>query len=502
MGALRLTAHDFSTMHSLAAQAGIAPERVTALQRRCQIEPQNRPGAPYAVLYGAQEAIRAMLSALAGGDIAQKTLASTAAAVVIGRNPDSVRPLATAWPQIKTDQFNAASLIVLRATDRIPDATLEALASLGTIDQAILATRLTQPCNQDERHLTHALAAIAETLRIVLTGRSAAEMNPDEAGELLSYAGVQADGAGFNGARFTGAVLWFPDGPHGLPGETGDLSGLLNIDESHSGRFREAVLTKAVINLASVIENGLAAQPQTQNLPASPDDLERLIAQFHGHLQGLGKHIGDLAINQELRNSGEARALAADKIRNWVNGQNLQAATLTLADKFRPGLKARLLAALEGALAVIQIEAKPAKPLQTARQSAVFSFLARMAWARAVVAIALGVFSAFAVQLLLPVIEAMLPSEIDGWVKRLLAPAFGGLTGVAAYFILSQPWVIGRGEAPREPFKPPTSPLKGWPLAEEKLLAEFASHLRDDGVEAGRKSLAAIKHRLQPGSER
>ncbi len=488
------TAHEFEVLLSLAAMAGLAPERVAALQRRWQIEPENRPGAPYVLLFGAGDAMRHVIAALAGADAAQRVAASNAAVAVVGREPDRVRPLATVWPHIESKAAPMPALIVLRAADRIPAATLEALASLGTIDRAILATRLTQPMNQDERHLARTLGQVAETLQVVLAGLPGEEIDEGEAGEVLAYAAVQAEAAGFKGTRFAGAHFWLPGGGRGLPGELAEPKELLQIEEGEIGRNREAVLAAALVSLIGEIDKGLAAGATPQRpIAVSEADIEKLIAQFGGHVKSLARDVKHLILDGDLRDTQDARAFISDRIANWINGQTLPSATLTMAETFRPGIKARLAAASAEAVRSIEVEAARPKPQrESAEQAAAFGFLARRGWARAIVAAGIGVLVAYAAQLFIPLV----PWQADEVMQRLAALALGGLTGVAAFFVLSQPWVIGRGEPPRDAASPPVNPLKGWPLAEEKLLAAFSSHMRDVSGEAARKTLQDLKQRF------
>lgn len=473
--------HDVNVLRDLATSAGVGAERVTALQRRVEMRPEAREGAPYALLFGDANAMREFLDALIGSDLTKDICKSTAPVVVVGHNPQVIRPLVAGWPNYKTKRLTIDGLVILKSTDRIPEATLEALASLGTIDLGILVSRLSQPLNQDERKLACSLAGIVESIRIAMIGHPAEEVSTGEAGELAAYARTQARDAGFEPARFDGAFLWFGDGtPKGLPCEAGSPAELITVNAGEAGRNRDAVFAVSLGRLLDAIEERLANAPKPEVVPATDQDIERLISQFDGILEGLGKTLHELVGHDQIRTSEQARTYLVDKVQSWLSGKNLQATSLTLAEKFRPGVKAQLAAAAGAAAQELAVEPLPRKA--SAESEAAFKFLARHHWARVVAAAACGILTAFFAMTLLP---------------GLVAVAIGALLGLGTYFVLGEPWVIGQGNRPGKTVHSlAPSPLKGWPLVTERLAAVFRAHMQNQSGDAWKKSLTEIRQRL------
>jgi hypothetical protein len=496
-----LREHDVSLVKELATSAGIAPERVTALQRRAELRPDERDGAPYAMLFGNPEGIRRLLTALAGADVAKEVHAATAPVVVVGRKPQVIRPLLTTWPNVKTARLGTDGLIIVKAEDRIGEATLAALESLGTIELGVLVSPLSQPLNQNERQLARALAGVIETIRVAILGHPAQEASAGEVAELADYARVQVRDAGFGPARFDGALVWMGENTaRGLPCEAASPADLIAVSAANAGRNRDATLAVAVGQLLDAIEGGLKNGAKAVGLPATEQDLDRLVGQFDGHIQALGKTMRELVEARDIRTTEQGRAFLVEKVQGWINGQNLAATTLTLAEKFRPGTKACVAAAVAAAAPELVVEPPPKKAstqAQTAEATAAFAFLARHAWARGVAAVALGLLALLVGAAVIPLFG------IEAWASRLGALGLALLTGLAAYFVLGEPWVVGQGQRPGEPAPPkPTSPLKGWPLFAEKLAAAFAAHMRNEGGGAALRSIAELRSRLVEGSTR
>jgi hypothetical protein len=507
--ALQLRDHHVTLLRDLAMSAGLGPESATALQRRAQLRPEARQGAPHALLLGDPDAIRLLMTSLVGAELAKKIHESTAPVVVVGRRPDIVRPMVAAWPNLKTEQLEIDGLMVLKARDHIAEGTVEALASLGTVELGILVTRLAQTINQSERQLVRTLPGVVETIRVAIVGYPAEEVSVDEAGLLANRARLQMSEVGFGPERFDGAFFWLGGAPpRGLPGEAASPGELITIDAKNAGRNRNAALATWLDRLLDTIAQRLAGREEPIGLPATEEDLNRLASQFDGHLEGLGKTLRQHIADMEIRTAEQARAFVVDTIQGWITGtgQGLQSATLTLADRFRPGTKSLLAATAQAAAPDLIVDPPPPErataSLQTAEGRALFAFLRRFHWARVALAAAIGGLAVYFAMIFLPLLIIFLPQfSAEPWMSRLGAIAIGVLLGLAVYFISGEPWIIGHGQRPAErgPAEP-SSRLRGWSVFSARLSAAYGTHLHNEGIGAAKRNIAMLREQLVNGA--
>ena len=516
----RLSQHDTALMRELAARAGVGAECVSSLKRRAELPPQAREGAPYVLLLGNRDAIRQLLGVLAGAELAKAVHESMSPVVVGGRQPQVVRPLVVTWPNFKHNGLQRDATIVLKAEDRIPEATLEALASLGTIELGILVSRLSQPVNQNERKLARGLDGVVETMRVAIIGHPAEEASSNEVAELANFVRVQMGESGFPAARLDGFLLWMGGAPaKGLPGEVAAPTDLLSFDPIRLGYNRDAALGSSLGRLLDDIEQKLESMPQPPGLPATEQDIERLLNQFDGHVEGLGNALVDLARKEDVRTTEQARSFLLDRVQSWINGQGLPAISLTLAERYRPGVKARIAAVTRAQAENIEIEPPPKRsptPIEANESWPAFAFMSRLSrprwiqilvpgwirarahhWGRVVLAVAVGLLAVFVAMLLLPIFAEMLPIlNLERWPMRLAALAIGALLALAVYFVpIGAETGAGDGSSGVPPVEV-RSRLKGWPLMEEGLKAAFAAHMRSAGGDAARQSIAELRTRL------
>lgn len=486
-----VTERDLALLSSLAAAAGIAPERVGAISRRIALGGEARQGAPYVLLLGAPDAVRAIVAAAAGPQAGEKLRELRSPVAVMGRQPDAIRPLAATWPQIAAPGLAHAGLIVLPSGGPLAAATIAALASLGTIELGVLASRISQPLNQAERALAAALAGIVETMRVAFVVQRGEELSETDAAELHAYGKATLEASGYGGGRFRECRLLLPGTASALVGASTPAQ-ILDPGAGDNAPARAAAIAVSVAALAREIEANLRERPQAAGIAATPEDLAKLSGQLEQQLAGLGEGLAKLVAAGDIRDDAAARTYLLDKVDGWLTGQGLAANTMTLADKFRPGIKGAMASAAREAAASLSIIPAPrARRPAGAESTAIMKFLARTHWARAVAAISVGVISGMLTSILLPILPA------EQWLARLAAPALGGLIGLALYIVLGQPWLIGMGPRPHgTPAERPANPVRGWPVVSERLLASFRGHLADDGGRAQLAALAELTTRL------
>ena len=495
----QLGEHDVALLRELATSAGLGPECVAALRRRVELPAEAREGAPYVLLFGNGNAISRLLAALVGTGSAKDVNQSEAVAIVLGRQPQLVRPMATSWKNLKTGGLGLDCLILLKAADAIPEGTLQALASLGTIELGVLVSRLAQPINADERRLAQSVVGIVEKIRVAFVGHSSDELSKADAAELGDYARTQMRNAGFGTARFDGGLLWLGENASkGLPGEVNSPAELIAVRAAEAGRNREAAFATSLGLLLDSIEERLASAPKPMGLPATEQDIERLIRQFDGHLDGLGETLRKLAENREVVGSEQAQGFLIDTVQGWTVNQGLPGTTLTLAEKYRPGIKVRLEAAVRAIAPQLSVDPAPKKAsvrMHRAELNAAFAFLARHHWAQAGAAAAVAALTVLVAMVLLPLFG------VEIWAARLGALGAGAVLGIAAYFVIGQPWVIGQGPRPQEAASrdPPAAPLKGWTVIRARLAAVFGTHFREDSAAGAKHSIQELRERLVIG---
>jgi hypothetical protein len=494
----RLGEHDVGLLRELATSSGLGPECVAALRRRAELAPETREGAPYVLMFGDGNAISRLLAALVGTEAAKDVNQSQATVIVLGRQPQLVRPMATSWKNLQTGGLGIDCLIVLKISSGIAEGTLQALASLGTIELGVLVSRVAQPINADERKLAQSVAGIVESIRVAFVGHSSDELSNADAAELSDYARAQMRAAGFGPERFDGGLFWRGQNvSNGLPGEVRSPAELTAVRGADAGRNRSAALATSLGVLLDSIEARLASAPEPPGLPTTAQDIDRLVGQFEGHLDGLGETLAKLAENLEIVESGQARGFLVDTVQGWTVNQTLPATTLTLAERYRPGIKAKLEAAVRAIAPQLSLDPAPKQPSarkHSAEWHAAFTFLARHRWAQGGVAAAVAAFTVLVAMGLLPLFG------IEAWAARLGAFGVAALLGIATYFVASQPWVIGQGPRPQQVVSGESrAPLKGWTVVRARLGAVFGTHFRQDSMATTKESIRELRERLVSG---
>ncbi len=485
--------HDEDLLKNLARLTDIGDERITALQRRANLQPEAREGSPYALLFGDTVAIEQILLSLVGDKLTREIQASKSPVTVVGQKPQSIRPLITQWPCFETNNIEYHGLIILNS-ERITDASIEALASLGTIELGILTSRLSQPLNQEERKLCSMLSGILEQIRVVIVGHFREEVSAEEVGELANYARTQAQQAGFTSTRFDSLLLWFSDNKQkGLPCEAHSSADLINTDSIRNNR--DATLISSLAFLLDSIEERLADAPKKMGLPAAEEDISRIINQFDGHIEGFGKQLQKLVEAGDISTSEQLEIFFIARIQEWVNGNSLQASSLSLAEKFRPGIKAKLVSAAHLIASNLMIELPSKSPKETLILKdegvrAAFLFLASYQWSRVATAVGFGGITIFIGSIFMPLFST-------GWTANLGAVGLGLLVGLSVYFILISLLTTNKKYlSSKHTIEKSKSLLKGWPIARENLIAVFVEHMRDESGNSAKNNLTELRNRL------
>lgn len=484
--------HDENLLKELAKSTGIGDEKVTALQRRANMSELMRKGAPYVLVFGNPVATEQLLISLLGKNDAKEVLSSKSSVIVVGNNPHQIKPLLTSWPCFQSSNIPYNGLIILKQEDMIPEATLAALASIGTIELGIMTTRLSQAFNQNERTLCRALSGIVENLRIALVGHPQEEVSIEDIAELTHYVSSHAKQAGFDRERMNGSCIWFDDEKsRGLPSEVVSANELISIEGVHSQK--DAALVTSLKFLIEELEVQIAIKPKTVGLVASEEDLDRLVSQFESHIEKLGKSMQELVETGDIRTSEQAQTFLVDKIQNWVVGNSLQASSLSLADKFRPGVKAHLVSSARNVAHNLMVELPPEQPKAIFNgivNQAAIMFLVENPKIKLLTAFGIGSMAIFVGSIPLPLLT-------DGWAAKLGVIGIGILSGIFVYLLPDIIKSLNKNKSLSKNSKESLIPsLKCWSIVAGSLSTDFSQYMRNDTGDAVQKSLAELKERL------
>lgn len=487
-----LHSHDENLLKELTKSTGIGDEQVTALQRRANMNEAMRKGAPYVLIFGNLVATEQLLISLLGKNQAQEVLFSKAPVVVIGNNPHNIKPLLTSWPCFKSNNIPFDGIILLKQVDIIPEATLAALASLGTIELGIMTTRLSQAFNQNERILCQALSGIVENLRVALVGHPQEEVSIEDVAELTHYVSSHAKQAGFAKERMNSSCIWFHDEKsRGLPSEVTSANELISIEGVNSQK--DAALITSLRFLIENIESKLVIQPKKIGLVASEEDLDRLINQFESHIQKLGKSMQELVETGDIRTSEQAQTFLVDKMQSWIVGNSLQANSLSLADKFCPGVKAQLLSSARDVAHNLIVELPPEQPkaiFNGVFNQAAIMFLVENQKVKLLTALGIGSMAIF-------VSSIPLLFLADDWAAKLGMVGVGILSGVFVYLLPDIIKSLNKNNVLSKNTKKSLNPsLKCWSVVEGQLSVAFSQYMRNDTGDTIQKSLTELKERL------
>lgn len=486
---MEITAQDWEAMQSVAGRIGFPGEHISSLQRRLE-DPPARPGTPYMLLAGRPEAgLHLLLSRWLGAD-AELLREIGERPVVFGREPQSVAPKLGAWGARKS-RLPADHLIALEAQGKPLAITLAQLASLGSLDLAIIVTRLSQPLSQKERETAQALAGLAATVRVLVVALPGEETSVAEAAEVASYAQSQMRQAGFGGGRCLGAALWYTDGK-ARQGAITDPAQLLAADPAEVQRGKSGMREQALAGLLAELR-AQAEKAKTAPAPAIPrDDQERLAGELGDYLSDLGKELERQRKAGRIRDTEGLHGYVRDALRGWGAYIGVEGTWLKYVERLRPGLQDAFFTEAEDALPLLALDpgSTPVASAPGERGKASASGLVRMA-KRACVGFAFSLAAWLAVSSLLgggnsgtsPAAVTLLSNA------ALLVGAFLGYGLAGFVFRTPRP----ARPADTEPARP--AAIHGWPQLERRLGAWFGEQIRAR-PSSPQEDLAALSERL------
>lgn len=467
------TASDWELLRILAQRAGMPPERAGLVERRWH-GTVERAGAPYTLLVGPPTALDLLLGRWLGVEVARAAEAAGRRPLILGPEPGSVRPV-TAWPTLSSNTPGPGHVLALRLEEPVGSDIAVGLALLGFVEQAVFVTRLAQPLPQREVAVLHSLTSLAATLRLLAVALPGEEVIPDEVAELRAYADARAVAAGFGGGRCLGTSIWYTDTARDKvavrPGTLADPGTLLiPAAEEEIRAGRQAALADALTQLLDELE---AADNSPEERPVAAEDADRAIATFGRYLTGLGRQLDERAWAGDIRDSEEARRLFLDTLHGWTSGSSLAAGFLSYAEALRPGIKAGLLAEAERAAPSLGFA--PPFPPSTPPYTKGAIPTRRLA----VMGVA-GLVSCLLSYLILGLF-------LREWLAALLSLvcAVAGARAAASHLDTESRSPPNQGEAAAA-----RSPLRGWPLVEQRLSAWFGEKLRGSGPSVREESRA------------
>jgi hypothetical protein len=377
---LTISATLWKELENLAKGVGLQPERVGTLRRRLD-DQRARPGRPYTLLIGRPDGGIALLLRRWLGSAVEDALAGAAGRpLVLGPTPDEVQPRIGRWPtQNSMDRF-PGHLISL-STDGPPASdTLAQLGSLGTIDQAVLVTRLAQSMSEIERSVaapTALLAATGKALIVALPGE-VQDATDEELRVVANRAQEVLQESNFDG-RALAAGLWLADGGEGTArsGVFADLAGFLRVKPAQVEAGREGMTRRALAELikdllrAGAARLSAASAPKVRPFP--PKDRTRLTEQLGYNLADLGRDV-NRRIEERQRaghpmTEGEVRTFSLNKLEGWTAYLEVEGAWMHEVEARRPGAHQALMKAARDVAGAIHVPASAPVPVPTAPAS-------------------------------------------------------------------------------------------------------------------------------------
>ncbi len=242
----QLSPAEWKRLEALATQVGVSPEQVGMVRRRMETN-RAHPGHPYTMLIGRPDGgLEVLLAGWIGSEAIQALKQAGEKPLILGREPEQVRPTLSNWPALTWKPCEPGHLIAWRSPGKPGADLLAQLGSLGYVDQLVLVTRLGKPLDQVEREMARSLSPLAVTARVLVVGLAGEEPTADDLAEISAYAAAQMRQAGFLGGRDLGAGVWFAVHPLDRPGLVSDVGRSLEVDAtavvSHrTGMFQQGI---------------------------------------------------------------------------------------------------------------------------------------------------------------------------------------------------------------------------------------------------------------------
>lgn len=483
---MEISIQDWEAIQSVADRIGFPSERISALRRRLE-SPPARPGAPYTLLIGRPEAgLHLLLSRWLDAD-AELLREIGERPVVLGKTPTDVSPKLGAWGTRKSSRIPAGHLIALQAPGKPSAAVLAQLASLGSLDQALIVTRLSQPLSLKERETGQALTALSATVRVLVIALPGEETSETEAAEVASYARSQMRQAGFGGGRCLGSALWFTDGK-ARPGAITDPGKLLSADPAEVLRGRSQMEEQALAHLLGDLRAQAEKAKVAPAITIPLEDQDRLVSELGDYLSDLGKELERRKKAGQIRDTETLSAYARDALRGWGSYIGVEGHWMRYVERLRPGLQAAFFNEADEALTLLTFDpgSSPAETPGGAGEERAGG-LVRMA-KRACGGFAFSLTAWLTARALLDDGTAPLAATLLSYAALFVGAFIGyGVSG----FVFRAP----RAALPVVPDPPRPATIHGWPQVERRLGAWFGAQIRAR-LSSPLEDLSALSERL------
>ena len=184
----QLSPAEWKRLEALATQVGVSPEQVGMVRRRMETN-RAHPGHPYTMLIGRPDGgLEVLLAGWIGSEAIQALKQAGEKPLILGREPEQVRPTLSNWPALTWKPCEPGHLIAWRSPGKPGADLLAQLGSLGYVDQLVLVTRLGKPLDQVEREMARSLSPLAVTARVLVVGLAGEEPTADDLAEISAYA--------------------------------------------------------------------------------------------------------------------------------------------------------------------------------------------------------------------------------------------------------------------------------------------------------------------------
>lgn len=329
------TTADWDRLRALCQRADIRPERVDPVEKIWGVA---HGCGPVIFVAGAAKTLALFLSRWIGVPAADALSGANGAPLVIGPKPETVQPPLGRWPCLTRRELGARHIVAIPSTGGLNAAIRSALAGLGTADQVLIVSRVSQPMATDERQLAASFAPLAATARVVFMALPGEEGTQTERAELGAYGVNLLEANGFRG-RCTGAGVWLTEGAR--PADTiQKLEDWLSSERPEDiAAGRSEAGRAALATMLSDIEKATDRLPDTA---LKLDEADELGSKFAHHVAEMGKRLHDLADAGEFLDSTACRKFMVDTLCSWNNKASLEGMLLDYVNTIRPGIKAEL----------------------------------------------------------------------------------------------------------------------------------------------------------------
>jgi hypothetical protein len=352
----QLSSAEWKRLETLAAKIGASPEQVGAVRRR--MEPNHsRPGSPYTLLTGRPDGgLELLLARWAGLEATQALKRAGEKPLILGSEPEQVRPALGVWPTLAWKTFHPGHLIALRSCGKPAADLLAQLGSLGYFEQLVLVTRLGKPLDQVEREMARSLSPLSVTARVLVVALAGEEPTDDDLAEIAAYGAAQMRQIGLHSGRYLGTGVWFATNQPDRPGIVSDVGSFLEVDSTAVAAQRAGMLQQGVAVLLDDLSSRCQKNAEPPQVPVPSEEADRLTRELAVFLADMGQEVNRRVNSPQPVSTEILRTFVRDKVRGWRAYITVPGLWLRFVESLRPGTEAALLAEVESALPCLEYQ--------------------------------------------------------------------------------------------------------------------------------------------------